>query len=246
MKARIQKHDSWFANLRTPLCIACLLLIVSVGCSPVSTTPSPPTAPSATELPALTATASSTATSEALIPAGWSTYTNQQCEYAISFPSEMQVEQGSYSLTLMFNSSNPDSPSRYFVYVSVIDPEIQRKVEQGAYDFEVYNYDPVQSERLINLQVGESISTHPNADMAQWFTYQRKPDTSIGGYAAQTYENLQPWEAPLGTKEIRYYLIRNGCTYLIGGYLDTTQSSQPGAITEDLFHQIVSTMRVTP
>lgn len=76
------------------------------------------------------------------------------------------------------------------------------------------------------------------------FTYQRQPDTTIGGYAVQTYENVQPWEFPAGTKEIQYYVSLNGCTYQIGVYLDATQSNQPGAITEDLLRQIVATIRV--
>jgi len=64
--------------------------------------------------------------------------------------------------------------------------------------------------------------------------------------AAQKYENVQPWEFPSGTKEVRYYLSLNGCTYQIGGYLDTIQTNQPGAITEDLFNQIVATIHLMP
>ena len=66
----------------------------------------------------------------------------------------------------------------------------------------------------------------------------------IGDQMAQAYENTQPWEFPAGTKEIRYYLKANDCTYQIGGYLDTTSSTQPGAISEDLFNQIVATFQV--
>jgi hypothetical protein len=60
------------------------------------------------------------------------------------------------------------------------------------------------------------------------------------------YANTQPWEFPAGTKEIRYYLKANGCTYLIGGYVDTTGSNQPGAINEELFNQVIATFRLTP
>jgi len=80
----------------------------------------------------------------------------------------------------------------------------------------------------------------------EWFTYTRLPDTVINNYAAQTYENTQPWEFPAGTKEIRYYLKANGCTYLIGGYVDTTGSNQPGAINEELFNQVIATFQVNP
>jgi hypothetical protein len=111
---------------------------------------------------------------------------------------------------------------------------------------EIYNYDPVEAETLLNIQVGESKPLREISDTAQWFTYTRLPDTTLSNQAAQTYENTQPWEFPVGTKEIRYYLQGNGCTYLIGGYLDTTGSNQSGGINEALFDQIIDTLRLTP
>jgi hypothetical protein len=78
------------------------------------------------------------------------------------------------------------------------------------------------------------------------FTYQRKPDTQINGYTAQAFENLQPWEFPLGTKEIRYYVSVSDCMYQIGGYVDTTKSDQPGSITEELYNEIVATIQLLP
>ena len=109
---------------------------------------------------------------------------------------------------------------------------------------EVYNYDPAAAETLLNLQVGEGKSLHDNPNVAQGFTYTRLPDTTLSNQAAQTYENTQPWEFPAGTKEIRYLLQANGCTYLIGGYMDTTGSAQPGAMNEDRFNQIITTFRI--
>ena len=55
-----------------------------------------------------------------------------------------------------------------------------------------------------------------------------------------------PWEFPPGTKEIRYYLQANGCTCLIGGYMDATGSSQAGAINKELFDQVIATFQVNP
>lgn len=189
----------------------------------------------------------SIATSEALIPAGWATHTSQQCEYAISFPPEMEVtDQNPYSQTLMFKLANPEEGARNFIYVSVIAPEIQNMVKAGIYNNDVYNYDPAEADVLLNMQVGESKSSREVPNVESGFTYQRQPDTMIGDHAAQTYENLQPWEFPGGTKEIRYYMSLNGCTYLIGGYMDTTGLNQPGAITEDLFHQIIATVQLMP
>jgi hypothetical protein len=80
--------------------------------------------------------------------------------------------------------------------------------------------------------------------MAPWFTFTRRPDTTIGDQVARAYENTRPWEFPAGTKEIRYYLKTDNCIYQVGGYMDTTGSTQPGAITEDLFNQIVATFQL--
>ena len=183
----------------------------------------------------------------ASIPAGWSTYTSQQCEYAISHPTEMAgSDQNPYSRLFNFKSADPDAAHPNFVYVSVIAPEVQNMVEAGIYNAEVYNYDPAQTDILLGMQVGESKTTHPAPDVQSGFTYQRLPDAAIGGHTSQAYENVQPWEFPAGTKEIRYYSSLNGCIYLIGGYVDTTGSNQPGAITEDVFQQIIATVELMP
>jgi hypothetical protein len=154
----------------------------------------------------------------------------------------MQVtRQGASSWILDFKLANPDEGARNFVYVSVIDEESQGMGEEG-----VYNYDPAEAEILRSLQVGQNKSVREIPSVSAWFTYQRLPDTPLGGQAAQTYDNVQPWEFPAGTKEIRYYVSLNECLYLIGGYLDTTSSNQPGAITEELFNQIVATIWLIP
>lgn len=173
---------------------------------------------------------------------GWVTNASQRCEYAIDYPSEMQVtDEQAYSRTLGFKLDTPGGVARNFVYVSVIVPEAQN-MEAGS----IYNYDPAEADILLNMQVGESKPSRDIAAVAQWFTYQRLPDTPIAGHVAQTYENTQPWEFPDGTKEIRHYLSLNECTYLIGAYLDTTRSNQPGAIGEELFNQIVATIQLIP
>jgi len=245
--------NPWPGQLIKTLSIAGLYLAVIVGCSPVGTQPAGEPTPVATQPQATPATLLSTATSEApptpvstatseaLVPAGWETHTSQRCEYAISYPSEMQVTVDSaYSSSLGVEAANPDEAARNFVYVSVIVPEFLVIGEEG-----IYNYNPAETETLLNMDVGESKDVHEDLNVAG-FTYERKPDTLINDHAAQTYENLQPWEFPEGTKEIRYYLSLNGCTYLIGGYLDTTGSNQPGAITEELFNQIVATTQLIP
>lgn len=188
-------------------------------------------------------------TSQSPVPVTWVTYNsaNQQCGYAISYPPEMQVtEQTPYSQTLGFKLPDSDAGIPNFIYMSVVTPEIQKMVEDGIYNHDVYNYDPAAIEILVNMQTGESKSVHPAPVMETGFTFERNLDTQISGHIAQTYENIQPWEFPGGTKEIRYYLPSDGCIYLIGGYVDTTQSNQPGAITEELFNQIVTTIQLNP
>jgi len=188
-------------------------------------------------------------TNQEPIPATWTTYTSasQQCGYVVSYPSELQVsEQTPYSQIFSFQLADSDAVNPNFIYVSVVTPEIQNMVKEGIYNHDVYNYDPVVTETMLNMQPGESKSVHQAPEMEIGFTYERKPDTQINGHIVQTYENLQPWEFPSGTKEIRYYLSLDGCTYLIGGFVDTTESNQPGAMTESLFRQIVATVQMTP
>ena len=183
------------------------------------------------------------------IPAGWTTYTSasQQCGYGIGFPSEMQVsEQTAYSQIFSFKLSEPDAVSPNFIYVSVVTPETQKMVEDGTYNHDVYNFDPMATKTLLAMQSGESKSIHQAPDMEKWFTFERKPDTDLSGHLAQTYENLLPWEFPDGTKETRYILSSEGCTYLIGGFVDITPSDQEGEITESLFQQIIATVQTSP
>jgi hypothetical protein len=235
----------WSRKPGTALCIACLFLALSASCSPVRTQPVEQPGASATAPQVASATPLPSATQEAHLPDGWATYSSQQCEFTISYPAEMQAtEENPYSRTFAFNLANPDEGARNFIYVSVIAPQIQDMVKQGVYNHEVYNYDPAEAETLRNMQVGESKPVRGLPNVGSGFTFQRLPDATISGQAAQAYENLQPWEFPGGTKEVRYYLSLKGCTYLIGGYLDTTQSNQPGAITIELFNQIVATIQL--
>ena len=208
-------------QVSTNLILLSILLIGVVGCNAPSTQPAAPPTPT--------------------LPAGWETYTSQgQCGYAISYPSEMEgASQGTYNWNLSVTATELTGPVPNFIYISVIPDDFQSN-ESGV----IYNYDPVETETLLKMQVGESSSLRDDPNMAPWFTYTRLPDATLSNQAIQTYENTQPWEFPLGTKEIRYYLQGNGCTYLIGGYVATVGSGQPGAIDEEQFDQIIATFRL--
>ena len=229
------------------LIVVFFVLLVLAGCSPASPRPAELPTPIPTETQETPRTAVSKPPSVAEIPAGWTTYTNEGCAYEVSYPAEMQAApQGPYSLILGFRPGQPDDPVPYFIYLSVVDSEIEKLVAAGTYEYEVYNYDPAEVENLLNLQVGESAAVREIANVASEFTFNRQPDRQISGLAAPTFENQQPWGFPSGTKEVRSVLSLNACTYLIGAYLDTSQSNLPGAIPEALFQQILSTIRVSP
>jgi hypothetical protein len=149
------------------------------------------------------------------------------------------ASQDPYSWILSSTAAEPSGPVPNFIYISVIPDDFQ----PGG-DEIIYNYDPVETQTLLNMQVGEGRSLREDPNLASWFTYTRLPDTTLDRQAAQTYENDQPWEFPLGTKEIRYYLQGNDCLYLIGGYVATVGSGQPGAIDEELFDQIIAAFRL--
>ena len=246
MNRRTQVRDSWTSKLGVGLVLLSLLFGGVVGCAPQATQPvnltTPPLPVEATQPVDLI---TPTLQVEATLPSGWETYTNDgQCGYSISHPEGMDgTSQAMHSWTLTHAITEPTGIDPNFVYVSVIPDDFQGG--PGV----IYNYDPAATGRLLNMQVGESGSLYddPNlADMAAWFTYTRLPDTTLSNQTAQTYENTQPWEFPLGTKEIRYYLQANGCTYLIGGYFATVGSGQPRAISQELFDEIIATFQVNP
>ena len=236
MNIKMQVEHLWIRQPGARLVILSLLFGGMAGCAQVATPPVTQATPPPVSMP------SPAASPEATLPSGWDTYVSQgQCGYAISHPADMQGDsQGTYSWTLDATSSEPSGPVPNFVYVSVIPDGFQGQAG------EIYNHDPAEANTLLSMQVGESKSLHPDLSTASSFTYTRLANTNLGDQPAQAYENNQPWEFPVGTKEIRYYLQGNGCTYLVGGYMDTQGSGQPGAINEELFDQIISTFRLSP
>lgn len=236
MRVGTQMKHSWM-RLGGRLAVLSLLFGWLIGCAPAGTQP--------VELPTLTPPApsvpSATTAVETTMPSGWGIYTGQgQCGYMISHPADMEVaSQDTYSWILSPSASDSGGTIRNFIYVSTIPSE----VPGGEI---IYNYDPAEADTLLNMQVGESKPLREDPNTAQWFTYTRLPDTVLSDQSAQTYENTAPWEFPPGTKEIRYYLRSNTCTYLIGGYLDTSGANPAGAINQELFDQIIATFRLTP
>ena len=219
-------------QVSTSLMILSILLVGAAGCAPQNMQPTV----LATLPPSLTPTAIVN------IPDGWETYANEgQCGFVISHPANIDISmQGTYNWLFTPTDADPGGQIRNFIYVSVIPDGFDSSGGEI-----IYNYDPAEMGILLNMQVGESRSLREDPNTAPWFTYTRVLDTVMDNQAAQTYENAQPWEFPLGTMEIRHYLQANGCTYLIGGYLATVGSGQPGAIDEELYREIINTIRVS-
>lgn len=231
----------WPVQLRLALVMVGLLLVGATGCRQRGqATPTPSTLPSSTQSTTTPIAVLPTVTAEAIVPAGWETHTNPRFHNSISYPPDMVgTDSGDYSWTLGMKLTNPDEGARNFVYLSVIPAGFQ---SSGG---DIYNYNTAEADILLNMQVGESKALHEGLDTAVGFSYTRQPDTILNGQTAKVYESTQPWEFPQGTKAIRYYVQTKAYTYLLGGYLDTTGSDQPGAITEALFDQMIATFRVT-
>ena len=243
MSTRTQTRDPWTGQLAVRLVILTLFFGGVAGCGTVATQPVDPTttAPPAVATQLVNPTTAPPAV-EATLPSGWEAYTSQgPCGYTISHPADMEgSSQATNSWSLSVASTEPVGLISNFIYVSVIPAEFQ-----GG-PGEIYNYDPVDTQTLLGMQVGESKSLREDLNIASGFTYTRLPDTTLSNQAAQTYENTQPWEFPAGTKEIRYYLQANGCTYLIGGYMSTVGSGEPGALSQERFDEIMATFQVKP
>ena len=240
MRIRTQSEDSKINPLSGKLVLLSLLFSLLVGCAPRATQP--------VDLATLTppSIVAPTIPVEATVSSGWETYTNEgQCGYAISYPANIDLtSEGPYSWTFSFASTEPAEPFPNFVYISVIPDDFQ-----GGEDGSIYNYHPADTATLLSMQVGESRSLRedPNlGDLAAGFSYTRLPDTTLSNQTAQTYENTQPWEFPPGTKEVRYYLQANGCTYMVGGYFATVGSGVPGAISQELFDEIIVSFQTNP
>jgi len=261
MSIRTQVRDSWIKQFSARLVVLSLVFGGVVGCAPATTQPVNQATPTllieatqpvdqATPTPLIEATqpvdqATPTPLIEVTLPSGWEMYTSQgQCSYAISHPADMDItSMVQYSWSINYIATEPSGPDPNFVFVSVIPGDFQGG--PGV----IYNYDPAATERLLSMQVGESklLYDDPNlANFAPWYTYTRLPDTTLSNQTAQTYENTQPGEFPAGTKEIRYYLQANGCTYMIGGYMATVDSGEPRAITEEQFDEIIATFQLKP
>jgi hypothetical protein len=225
-------------NLFKTIPLVVLVLLVSAACSPVLVSSTSGTTEPEVNQGLVEPPAAPTQSDDSSQPVA-----NQSCSYDIDLPDGMTKQQETeYSATYSFENTGTTSN---FIYISVIDANVMELVANGSYENEVYNYDPAETELLLTMPVGETIPVREVGDTAEWFTYERLADVQIAGHYAQAYENLQPWEFPEGTKEIRYYIQLDDCTLLIGAYLVSVPSDQPGIITEELFNEVIGSLQLS-
>ena len=146
-------------------------------------------------------------------------YTNETFGYSIKLPTTLEVvSNGSNSVLLETKEKVMGQGPTNFMYISVVTPENSKN------DGEIYNYRSSQHAKLLELNIGESVSVSGDVpDLSEWFTYTRVDDTVIDGKTAKVFENYKPWEFPTGTTETRYVIEENGYTYLLGYYTGGTE-----------------------
>lgn len=92
--------------------------------------------------------------------------------------------------------------------------------------------------KLYNAQVGETVALSDD-EQSEYFTYERMPDTEIGGMMAKVFVNDKPWELPGGTKETLYWVNAENGSYIIGSY---TNSGDAYNLTDDEAWSIIESI----
>lgn len=165
-------------------------------------------------------------------------YVNSKLKFSLDLPSEFKVEEnGEYSITITPDKKIEGQGPVNFIYISVVPKDVQ--VEVG----EIYNYNQAQYNKLLELEIGESVSLSDASQpkLKGWFTYTRGDDVTIDGKPVKKLQNKKPWEFPAGTVENRYILESNGTLYILGFYFGSTQSAE---INEETAFKIISTLKL--
>lgn len=143
------------------------------------------------------------------------TYTNPMHGYSVVVPPDWIVcAITDYSQVYCRPEATPTALSFPSFYVSVIPSKFTN--EQGS----VYNFLPQTIiGELTAWPIGESRAIgEPNADYS---TFARLPDVTIGGETWAVIENLQAWEGGPDTKDWRALVKHEDKTFIIGTYYET-------------------------
>lgn len=159
--------------------------------------------------------------------------------YTLRLPETFESESmGTYSRMYKKKAAPGSVDVTNFAYISVI-PTSQR-----ATSGEIYNYTRADVDALRRVPLNDSVVLGAkNLTTEKYFTYSHEADTMIGGYGTKVFVNAQPWEFPTGTKEYRYLVEFGNVTYLLGGYVGTTDSAQ---LQKAELDQLFSTLTFQP
>lgn len=153
--------------------------------------------------------------------ADWKTYTNNEMEFSINYPSNFTVnEDGLYTVNIREKSEG----------------QVVRWVNIYTTSDSLGSTDSVL--RLYELPVGgKSLTMGGDERQKEFETVVRLADKKIGGVVWHIYDNNNPWESP---KPLRYFILfYNNKFYIIEvPYSDSTGFSKS-------FDQILSTFKFT-
>ncbi len=175
----------------------------------------------------------------ARIPKGWQTYTNDKTQFSISYPTDFEIsDYGLNTQRIVKKVQTLGQGPSNFIYVSAILEGDQNK------DGQIYNFNKTHLDSLVSMKVGD---TKPVAgeekELEQYVTFTRLPDIKIGGNKAMAFANMKPWEFPAGTKEYRYLIHQKNRTYIVGGYIATSETDEY-SISETLYKKIIDTIQL--
>jgi len=166
------------------------------------------------------------------IPEGWKEYRNTDMKIKLYYPPKLSIEnQNRYSFLLLDNSSQGQVGNTNFLYFSYIP------IFNAALSSEIYNANYDQLLKLLDINTGESVNISGVDDFVDWYTYTRLEDQKLDDKSFWVYENLNPWEFPGGTNEIRLIARDGNTVYLIGAYY-----SDESDLNKELILKIFSTL----
>lgn len=156
-------------------------------------------------------------------------YTNKDFNFSLEIPPPLQIDcSGKYSC-LIFSSEKLGRPEN-FISIKII-PEANNDYPDDE------GYELITVNKLMNLRIGESLSTENDRVMKKFFTYRRLTDQVVDGINAMVFENKLVWESIPGTVERKVYFYKNSDLFIIEAFTESAD------IPLSLFNKIISTFR---
>lgn len=162
----------------------------------------------------------------------WKTFYSVQKGISFKYPENFKVTESNneidVSQDIEFTNFAP-----LLLYINIIPDDYNGP--------NLYNYNPTDTEKLLNLDVGQEVVINgaEGQSYAKSFTYKRGSNINIDNFQAKTFQNDNPWEFPKGTREKRLFIKRNSSLIQLGTYIDSQE------VTEKKFNEILSTLKIT-